>query len=191
VVTLGSPAFARTQIDGRAASERLFEPICALYDQVFSQPPFRWTDEESQHHRKLLSDLMEEPTFGIASAEAGGRLAGFGYGYQLRPDTRWWQNFLEPVPDELAREWPGRTFALIDLAVDQAWRGQGLGRKLTEMLLGSRAEQRATLSVQPTAVDTQAFYVHLGWHKVGRKKMPPGVVSPFFDIYVVELEPQP
>jgi ribosomal protein S18 acetylase RimI-like enzyme len=191
VVTLGLPASARVQIDGRADAEKLFEPICTLYDQVFSQPPFRWTDEESQHHREMLSSLRTEPTFGIATAEADGQLVGFAYGYQLPPDTRWWQNFLEPVPGDLAREWPGRTFALIDLAVDQPWRGQGLGRNLTEMLLASRAEQRATLSVQPTAADTQAFYLHLGWHKVGRKQMPPGVVSPFFDVYVVELQPQP
>lgn len=179
------------KIGGRADAERLFEPICILYDQVFSQPPFRWTDEESQHHRELFASLMNEPTFGIATAEASQQLVGFAYGYQLRPDTRWWQNFLEAVPDDIAREWPGRTFALIDLAVDETWRGQGLGRKLTDALLTGRTEQRATLSVQPTATDTQAFYVHLGWRKVGRKEMPPGIVSPFFDIYVAEIEPQP
>jgi len=174
-----------------ATAERLFDPICTLYDQVFSKPPFRWTNDESQHHRDLLASLMKQPSFGIAVAEAGDQLVGFAYGYTLRPDTQWWQNFTEPVPDDVAREWPGRTFALIDLAVDEAWRGQGLGRQLTETLLASRTEQRATLSVQPTATDTQAFYVHLGWEKVGRKQMPPGVVSPFFDVYVVELLPQP
>jgi ribosomal protein S18 acetylase RimI-like enzyme len=187
---LGSSASIQVQVGSRADAARLFEPICKLYDLVFSQPPFRWTDEESQHHREFLSSLMENPTFGIATAEADQQLVGFAYGYQLPPDTRWWQNFLEPVPGDVAREWPGRTFALIDLAVDHAWRGHGLGRKLTGMLLASRDEQRATLSVQPTATDTQAFYVHLGWRGVGRKKMPPGVVSPFFDIYVVDL-PQP
>ena len=185
------PPPIRVHLGTPATAEQLFEPICTLYDQVFSQPPFRWTDEESQHHRDLLTGLMKEPTFGIVIVEAGDQLVGFEYGYQLRPDTQWWQNFLEPVPDDVTRESPGRTFALIDLAVDERWRGQGLGRKLTETLLASRIEQRATLSVQPTATDTQAFYVHLGWHKVGRKQMPPGVVSPFFDVYVVELRPQP
>jgi GNAT superfamily N-acetyltransferase len=87
--------------------------------------------------------------------------------WPLGPDTRFWQNFIEPVPEELSREWPGRTFILVDLAFDEAWRGQGLGRELTQKLLASRREQRAVLSVQPTATDTQAFYVHLGWRKVG------------------------
>lgn len=184
-------ASVRTQIGTPATARRLFEPICALYDQVFSRPPFRWTEEESQHHRDLLASLIEEPSFGIATCESDEQLAGFAYGYRLRPGTGWWQGFLEPVPEDIAREWPGRTFALIDLAVDPAWRGRGLGRKLTETLLASRSEQRATLSVQPTATAAQAFYVHLGWHRVGRQKMPPGVVSPFFDIYVVELRRQP
>jgi ribosomal protein S18 acetylase RimI-like enzyme len=179
------------QLGTSATAEKLFDSICTLYDQVFSQPPFHWTDEESQHHRDLLASLMKEPSFGIATAETGDQLVGFAYGYTLRPDTQWWQNYLEPVPDEVAHEWPGRTFALIDLAVDERWRGHGLGRKLTEVLLASRTEQRATLSVQPTATGTQAFYVHLGWHRVGRKRMPPGIVSPFFDVYVVELRPQP
>lgn len=180
------------QLGSRATAEALFDPICNLYDQVFSRPPFRWTDEEAGHHRQLLAKLRNEPSFGIVTAQdSDQRLVGFGYGYMLRPDTGWWQNFLQPLPDELIKEWPGRTFALIDLAVAQQWRGHGLGRQLTETLLASRTEERATLSVQPTATDTQAFYVHLGWRKVGRAKMPPGVVSPFFDIYVIELNPQP
>lgn len=184
-------AEVQVRLGGRSMAEMLFDPICRLYDLVFSRPPFVWTDEESQHHRDLLARLMDEPSFGIVTAEAAGRLVGFAYGYALAPDTRFWQNFIEPVPEELTREWPGRTFILIDLAVDEAWRGRGLGRKLTEGLLASRSEQRAVLSVQPTATDTQAFYVHLGWQKVGRQTMPPGVVSPLFDIYVTELMSQP
>lgn len=186
------PRDVTVQLGTATTAEDLFEPICDLYDQVFSRPPFRWTDEESGHHRQLLTDLRTDPSFGIVTAQdPDQKLIGFGYGYTLRPDTKWWHNFLQPRPDELTKEWPGRTFALIDLAVAQQRRKHGLGRQLTDTLLASRSEERATLSVQPTATDTQAFYVHLGWHKVGRAEMPPGVVSPFFDIYVIELRPQP
>jgi ribosomal protein S18 acetylase RimI-like enzyme len=181
----------RVQLGSAAAAEALFEPICTLYDRVFSQPPFRWTDEESEHHRELLTKLKDDASFGIVTAEAGEQLVGFGYGFQLRPDTGWWQDFVEPLPAGVADEWPGRTFALIDLAVDEARRGKGLGRQLTDTLLAGRREERATLSVQPTASDAQAFYVHLGWRKVGRKQMPPGIVSPFFDVYVLAFRPQP
>lgn len=129
---------------------------CELYGRVFSQPPFRWTNEESGHHRELLTSLRQEPSFGIATAQTNtGQLAGFGYGYALRPDAKWWRNFLEPLPDDLAEEWPGRTFALIDLAVAEDPRGHGLGRQLTEILLtpgnGRLRSRRSTSSWPPTA----------------------------------------
>lgn len=180
-VTLVTPARAKALLDA----------ICELYDEVFSAAPFRWTDEESGHHRDMLSSLLAEPTFGIVAAEAEGQLVGFAYGYTLPPDTRWWDGFPTPPPPGLTPERAGRTFALIDLAVRQTWRGRGIGRQLVDMLLSGRGEERATLCVQPTATDAQAFYDRLGWRKVGRKGMPPGAVSPTFDVYVVELGDKP
>ncbi len=139
----------------------------------------------------MLRSLLTEPTFGIATAEADGHLVGFAYGYTLPPNTRWWQGFPEPLPAELTHERTGRTFALIDLAVQERWRTQGVGRQLVDTLLGGRCEERATLCVQPTASAAQAFYGRLGWQKVGRKDMPPGAVSPSFDVYLVELGERP
>ena len=176
-----------TQLGDGALGDGLFEPICTLYDQVFSQSPFLWSNEESGRHRALLGRLKNESSFGIATVQIAEQLVGFAYGYQLHPNTAWWQNYLEPLPDELTHEWPGRTFALTNLAVETTWRGQGLGRKLIERLLASRTQQRATLLVQPAATDTQAFYQHLGWRKVGRRQMPLGAVSPQYDVYVLEL----
>lgn len=166
---------------------RLIDPICALYDAAFSVPPFVWTDDESENHRRMLTGLLDNPTFGVALAEASDSLVGFAYGSTLTPGTRWWQGFQRSLPADFTDERDGRTFALIDLAVHEAWRGQGIGRRLVECLLATRSETRATLCVQPTAKDAQAFYDHLGWNRVGRKDMPPGAVSPQFDVYVVEL----
>lgn len=179
------------RIRNAGEAERLIDAICNLYDEVFSAPPFHWTDDESGHHRDMLTSLIAEPTFGIVTAEVYGQLIGFAYGYQLRPDTRWWNGFRTPLAAELAQERTGRTFALIDLAVRRTSRRAGVGRQLVSTLLDSRSEERATLSVQPPAVDAQAFYDRLGWRKVGRKDMPPGAVSPSFDVYVVELGSRP
>ncbi len=176
--------------DGRRAAE-LLEPICALYDAVFSVPPFRWTEEESAHHRRSLVELIGDPTFGLATAGAAGGLVGFAYGVRLAPTTGWWQGFEEPLRPELVAEHEGRTFALIDLAVDEGYRGQGLGRQLLDVLLGSRGEERATLCVQPTATETQAIYEHLGWQRVGRKRAGSGAVSPLWDVFVLPLQARP
>lgn len=182
------PLAVRVRLRAPGEAERLISPICDLYDEAFSAPPFAWTDAESGNHRKMLLSLLAEPSFGIATAETDNALAGFAYGYALSPETRWWQRFQEPLPTGLTQEWDGRTFALIDLAVQEQWRGQGVGRQLVDTLLSSRNEERATLCVQPPAIDAQAFYARLGWQKVGRKDMPSGAVSPVFDVYVVELD---
>ncbi|WP_353963920.1 GNAT family N-acetyltransferase [Nocardia implantans] len=87
----------------------------------------------------------------------------------------------------MTQEWPGRTFAVIELAVRESARRHGLGRRLLDILLDSRPEQRATLAVQSQAADAHAFYRAIGsWHLVGRQDTPT-FVSPEFDIYVREL----
>lgn len=165
----------------------LVDPICALYDEVFSSPPFIWPVDESTHHRTLMHRLIDNPTFAIAVAESRGSLVGFAYGYGLAPGTGWWDGFQQPVAAEFREEWADRTFAVIDLAVQQNWRRQGLGRTLLESLLAGRAEERATLAVQPQSLDSHRFYAAIGdWTLIGRQDTP-GFVSPEFDIYVREL----
>jgi ribosomal protein S18 acetylase RimI-like enzyme len=169
----------------------LFDPICELYDMVFSQPPFSWTSERSAAHRKDLERLLARPLFGAATAHVDTELVGFGYGAPLQPDTHWWQGAVAPLPRELTAEWPGRTFAVIDFGVRPGYRRQGIGRALLDVLLAGREEERATLAVRPTATDAQAFYQHTGWRKVGRVAGAPGQPAPFFDLYVIRLGTKP
>lgn len=179
-----------THHDGTQAAY-LVDAICQLYDAVFSQPPFRWTDDESEHHRQLLIKLIKNPTFGLVAAEVSGELAGFAYGMALGPDTLWWSGMAEPLSEEMIAEWYGRTFAVIDLAVREDYRKQGIGRTLLDALLGNRQEERATLTVQPVATDTKQFYAHLGWQRLGTTRAPAGAVSPFFDVYLLPLHTNP
>ncbi|MGH3767089.1 MAG: GNAT family N-acetyltransferase [Pseudonocardiaceae bacterium] len=169
----------------------LVNAICQLYDTVFSQPPFRWANDESDHHRQSLTRIMTNPTFGLATAEETDELVGFAYGVALGPDTSWWSGMVEPLPDELIAEWNRRTFAVIDLAVRDDCRKRGIGRALLGRLLGHRQEQRATLTVQPIATDTKQFYAHLGWQRLGTTRAPAGAVSPFFDVYLLPLHANP
>lgn len=169
----------------------LLDPLCLLHDTVFSEPPFRWTDEESEHHRQSLISLIANPTFALITADAASGLIGFAYGVALRPDTQWWSGMKEPLPDELTDEWKGRTFAIIDVAVREEHRKRGIGRALIDALLASRSEERAALTVQPVATDTKEFYEHLGWQRVGTTKAPEGAASPFFDVYLLPLHATP
>jgi GNAT superfamily N-acetyltransferase len=174
----------RIEIGGAAPARPLLDPICALYDNVFSAPPFFWREDESELHRQRLLRLLDDPTFGIAVAQASDELVGFAYGFGVSPDTTRWSGLVEPVEPELTAEWPGRTFLLFDYAVRASWRGRGIGRRLHDALLGSRSEERATLTVQPTASDTKGIYEHWGWWQVGQLEGGPMAAAPVFDVYL-------
>ncbi|MFI6368102.1 GNAT family N-acetyltransferase [Nocardia sp. NPDC050630] len=166
-----------------------FDSICALYDAAFSAPPFVWPESESQRHREMLDRMIGSPTFGIALAESADTLIGFAYGDTLSVKTGWWDGFQVSVAADVTREWTGRTFAVIDIAVETSARGRGVGRRLLNTLLDSRCEERATLAVQPQAEGAHAFYRAVGgWQLVGRQDTP-GFVSPQFDIYLRALKP--
>jgi ribosomal protein S18 acetylase RimI-like enzyme len=130
---------------------------------------------------------MVEPGFGMATAWDGEQLAGFAYGHALNAQTHWWDNFLTPVASEITREWDGRTFAVIDMAVARSRQGAGIGRQLLDTLLESRPDERASLAVVHDNDQAHGFYRRLGWQHVGRVKGASHHTAPLFDMYVLRL----
>jgi GNAT superfamily N-acetyltransferase len=176
--------YSQIKLGSADLSRPLLDQVCELYDEVFSTPPFFWRDDESQLHRDRLLGLLDDPTFGIAIAPADDELIGFAYGFTLPANTKRWTRLKEPVSVQVTTEWPGRTFVLFDYAVRAPYRGRGIGRRLHDALLGSRSEERATLTVQPTAAETKWIYEHWGWHQVGQVEGGPTAAAPVFDVYL-------
>ncbi len=163
------------------------EQICDLYDAVFSSSPFAWNPSDSQEHSETMDQMMSLSTFEVTVAFDGCEVVGFAYGHRLPVTHGWWSGFPEPLPADFTREWEGRTFTLVDFAVSARFRGTGVGRKLHNLLLGRRPEERAVLSVQPAATETHHIYEHMGWTRVGRKGPIEGVQPPYWDIFVLPL----
>ncbi|MGA5703687.1 GNAT family N-acetyltransferase [Peterkaempfera bronchialis] len=158
--------------------------LCRMQHQVFSSPPFVTSVRSVQEQEKVFDGLLESRGFGICLARYDGRIVGFAYGHRLPVDHLWWHGFPVDIPEHLSAEWEGRTFTLVDLAVAEGFRRQGLGRRLVDGLLASRPEERVLLSTQPAAGAAHAFYQATGWLLVGRKGPIEGVVPPYWDIYV-------
>lgn len=177
----------RTVVESPAGAAEAYDAVCALFASVFGAPPLSRPPETLAHQRDSLRSLMAEPSFGMATAWDGDVLVGFAYGYGLKSGSRWWDDMLEPVADEVTREWDGRTFVVIDMGVAYQRQGQGIGRLLLDTLLAARLEERASLSVVPDNDRAHGFYRHLGWQHIGRVKGAPNHTAPFFDIYLLNL----
>ena len=127
-----------------------------------------------------------QPGFVLAEARHGGYLVGYAFGMPLRPSTSWWRQLTTPLPDEVTAEHPGRTFALAELLVRASWRRQGIAGTLHDLILADRPEERATLTVLPTAAPAQQAFLKWGWRKVARTRNG-GPGSPVSDVLLTEL----
>jgi GNAT superfamily N-acetyltransferase len=127
-----------------------------------------------------------QPGFVLAEARHGGYLVGYAFGVPLRPATSWWRDLTAPLPEDLTAEHPGRTFALAELTVRAAWRRQGIGRDLHDLILDGRAEDRATAAIPVAAAPAQGAYQRWGWRKAARKHAePPGTA--LLDVLLLDL----
>lgn len=69
--------------------------------------------------------------------------------------------------------------------VREPWRRQGIARRLHDLLLSGRAEQRAILTVRQDNDAAHAAYSSWGWRKIGL--MHPFADAPIYDTLLLPL----
>jgi GNAT superfamily N-acetyltransferase len=174
-------------IDGLQAAEHATD-LQSLHAEVYADLPQQRDDNEA-----LFADSFRvqrrQPGFVLAEARRGGYLLGYAAGMPLRPSTSWWRNLTTPLPDEITAEYQGRTFALIELLVRASWRRQGIGQTLHDLILHNRREERATVTISPSATAAQSAFHSWGWRKIARTR-DSDPASSACDVLVTAL-PQP
>ena len=187
-----TPGMTFQLLDG-ARPGPLAAELEALHAEIYAGPPSGRDDDIALFARRFRVQ-HRQPGFVLAEARHGGYLVGYAAGMPLWPATSWWRDLTTDLPDEVTAEYPGRTFALTGLLVRPSWRRQGTGQALHDLILRSRPEERATLTVRPAAVPAQTALRSWGWRKVARTRDPrPG--SAVADVLVLTLpanrEPDP
>ncbi len=165
------------RLDGRQAAAHAAE-LESLHDEVHSDVP---ADDFATRFRVQ----RRQPGFVLVAARSGGYLIGYAAGMPLRSSTSWWREVTTALPEQVTTEYPGRTFALVELVVRGSWRRQGIGRSLYDLILSSRPEERATVVVPPAAIAAQAAFQSWGWQKVARARNAAGL--PVSDVFVTAL----
>ena len=160
--------------------------VARLYEVVYAEPPYCEGPDDVEGFVNGIPRRTASPAFRLTLATVRGTPVGFAFGHQLAPDTKWWQGATTPLPDEVTREYPGRTFAIIELAVDCRYRRRGIAKVLHDALIEGAAEERATLLVRPEAEPAQTAYEHWGYTRVGGIR--PWPDAPLYDAMVRDLK---
>lgn len=166
---IGDDLFLAAYEADSAAGKR--DLVDALYAEIYAEAPYREGPKEMRAFAQGWPRRLAQPGFRLVlarPADGDREPIAFGFGYQLAPDTHWWETLIDPMPAELTEEWPGRTFAIIELAVRPPDRRRGIGRALHDALLSDRSEERVTLLVRPDASAPQAAYAAWGYRPHGR-----------------------
>ncbi len=180
-----APEITCDLLDGRQAAEHADE-LQALHAEVYRDPPYACGGDAAAFAARFTVQCRQ-PGFVLGEARHGGYLVGYASGMPLRPSTSWWRDLTTPLPEDVTAEHPGRTFALADLLVRAAWRRQGIGRTLHDLILTGRPEERATLTVLPAAAPAQHAFGSWGWRKIARTRT--GAGSPVRDVLLATLPP--
>lgn len=153
--------------EGDAAAGQL-PAVLPIYAEVYAEPPYLEGPDDVADFVAGWPRRSGIPGFRLVLTYDGDTAVGMAFGHPLPDGTRWWSGLLEDTGFDTA-EWPGRTFAVIELAVLKPYRGQGAGRRLHELLLEGRSGERVTLLVRPEveARPARALYERLGYQRVG------------------------
>ncbi|MGH3766889.1 MAG: GNAT family N-acetyltransferase, partial [Pseudonocardiaceae bacterium] len=130
-----------------------------LYAEIYAEPPYNEGPEEADDFASGWHRTIDQRNFRLVIARRADEAIGFAFGVQLRARTKWWNGALTPLPNDVTTEYPGRTFAIIELAVLHPYRRKGIGRLLHTHLIAGLSEERITLLVRPEMPAAQRAYL--------------------------------
>jgi ribosomal protein S18 acetylase RimI-like enzyme len=164
---------------------RMLDAVRPIYADVYAEPPYGETAADVDDFARDWPRRASQPGFRLAVAYDGDQPIGFSFGHRLPADTAWWSGVLDDVPSDLIAERPGRTFAVIELAVRPEHRRRGVARRLHDALLAGRSEERVTLLCRPEAEPAQRAYSAWGYLRVARIR--PFAGAPVYDAMLRSL----
>ncbi|NGO72260.1 GNAT family N-acetyltransferase [Streptomyces boncukensis] len=173
--------------DGVATTAQL-DAFLPAYEEVYVEPPYCEGPRDIAEFIDHYQVHVQRAGMRLVLARDSQEVVGFTYGYCLAPDTRWWANVQEPLPEDFTCEDGTRTFVIIELAVRKSWRRRGIAAGLHSRLLEGLRAERVTLTMRtdPEAAPAQAAYSAWGYRRVGRSH--PWEDAPYYDAMVRELD---
>lgn len=142
----------------------LLEGIAAVYQRAFEQPPYSQGQGDRVAFEAAVQRHAERRGFcGYWACGRRNELAGFAYGYTGAPG-QWWYDIVAPaLGPQQVREWLSDYFEFVELAVDPAYQGQGIGGRLHDTLLACTHHATAALTTAQAETPALFLYRKRGW----------------------------
>lgn len=154
-------------LPGRALLARR-EELVEIYRAVFTLPPYRESERAVALFGRMLSRHARRPGLKVVGAlrPESQRLVGFAFGAASRPGEWWHDVVRNHLADEVAAEWMGWPFELVELALHPTYQGQGIGGRLHDSLLRDLDHGRAVLSTAAAETAATHLYRKRGWQQL-------------------------
>lgn len=158
---------------------RLFDEAIRVYAAAFAPPPYSDPGRGEEVRQRIReTHSMREGFLGFVAQDESGRILGIIYGYHGKPGQWWHDAVVRAVDRDTAARWFGDSYELVEVAVDPACQGHGIGQKLIAALLQDRGEATCVLS---TRTDSRAhlLYRRLGFNVITEMRFSPSG-APFY-----------
>lgn len=144
----------------------LFEGAMAVYGEAFARPPYSDLDRGAEIRLRLRDTHARRRGFRLlAATEHPERVVGMAYGYHGEPGQWWHDTVVKRVTPEVAADWFGDSYELVELAVHPDFQCRGIGTALVEDLLRGRPERTCVLSTR-TDSEAHRLYSRLGFEHI-------------------------
>jgi ribosomal protein S18 acetylase RimI-like enzyme len=142
---------------------RVAGDVVEVYRAAFAAPPYSEGEEEVAAFAGRLPVDAARADFKLVLVLDAGDIAGFAYGYTGRRGGRLVDLVYERAPLDIARQWAGGHWELVDLAVHPDAQGRGLGGALHDALLDGLPHDRALLMTHREDSAGRRLYLRRGW----------------------------
>ena len=145
------------------ATLALADELAAVYRAAFvDEPP----EAAERFRTEQLATHAARDGFRCVVAREDGRVVGFAYGYTGHRGQWWSDRVAAAAPAGVVDEWLGGHFEFVELAVDPAVQGRGVGGALHDALLDGLPHDRALLSTYTDDRPAPRLYRRKGWTRL-------------------------
>ena len=153
-------------LDGSAALAAQ-DVLTIVYRAAFTAPGYAEPEEAvTRFRREQLPAHAARPGFRCTTLLLAGTVAGFAYGYTGQRGQWWTDTVAARVPAELAADWLGGHFELVEVAVAPEHQGRGFGAAPVDGVLLGLPHDRALLTTYDDERPAPRLYRRLGWEKL-------------------------